>query len=46
MEISLVFQYILLALVVIFACYSIYRKIKNTFSSKNNKGCDKGCGCS
>lgn len=44
---SMVFQYILLALVFIFACYSIFRIIRKNFISKKNgakdKGCDRGC---
>lgn len=45
---SLTFQYIILAMVVFAACYSLYRVIKKNFTSdKDGKsGCSKGCGCS
>ncbi|MDR2205557.1 MAG: hypothetical protein LBE36_05315 [Flavobacteriaceae bacterium] len=44
------FQYIILALVFAFACFSIFRIIKKNFSAKKfdskRNGCDKDCGCS
>lgn len=43
-------QYILVALIVGFACYSIFKIFKKNFSPKkfNSKRthCDKDCGCS
>lgn len=50
MENSLLFQYILVGLIVVFAVYSLYRIIRKTFSPKKFKskrtGCDRDCGCS
>lgn len=48
--IFLAFQWILLGLVVVFSCYSIFRIIKKNFSPNKFKskrtGCDRDCGCS
>lgn len=41
-----VFQYIVLGLLVVGACYSIYRIFRKNFTKSKGGGCDKGCGCS
>ena len=50
MESSLLVQYIIIAVVVIFAGYSLYKVIAKNFSARKFKegkpGCDKDCGCS
>ena len=47
---SLTIQYIILALVIAFACYSIFKIIRKNFAPKKfsskRTGCDKDCGCS
>lgn len=47
---SLVAQYIIVALIVAFACYSIFRIIRKNFAPKkfNSKrtNCENDCGCS
>ncbi|WP_294218350.1 hypothetical protein [uncultured Chryseobacterium sp.] len=50
MDTSLIIQYILILLIVAFACYSLFRVLRKNFapkkfSSKRNS-CDKDCGCS
>ncbi len=46
---SLTIQYIILALLFLFACWYIFRLIRKNFTPgkfKDNKsGCDKDCGC-
>ena len=50
MDTSLIFQYILIAAIVLFAGYSLFKMIKKNFTSKKFKkgkpGCDSDCGCS
>lgn len=50
MDTSLLIQYIIIAVIVIFAAYSLYKVIAKNFSAKKFKkgkpGCDKDCGCS
>ena len=50
METSLLIQYLVIAIVVLFAGYSLYKLIARNFSAKKFKngkpGCDKDCGCS
>lgn len=51
MDTSLIVQYIIIAAVVLFAVYTLYRKLKKNFSPKkfqNGKPgkCDQDCGCS
>lgn len=47
---TLILQYILVALIVVFACYSIFKTIKNQLFPKKHQSkrthCDKDCGCS
>lgn len=47
---SLTIQYIILAALVVVACYSIFKLIRKNFSTKKfsskHTGCDKDCGCS
>jgi len=47
---SIIIQYILLGFIFIFACYSLFRIIRKTFSPKKfsskRSACDKDCGCS
>lgn len=47
---TLTLQYVLLAAIVVFAVYSIYRIIKNNFAPNKFKSkrsnCDRDCGCS
>ncbi|SEG19717.1 hypothetical protein SAMN05421847_1700 [Halpernia humi] len=47
---SLTFQYILLALVFIFASYTLFKTISKNFTKKKfdskRTHCDKDCGCS
>ncbi|MDQ1098262.1 MULTISPECIES: hypothetical protein [Chryseobacterium] len=50
MDLSLIIQYIIVLLIVAFACYALFRMLRKNFaprkfSSKRN-GCDKDCGCS
>jgi hypothetical protein len=44
---SLVIQYIVLGVLFIFACYSVFKILAKNFDpnkkSKNKKGCDRGC---
>ena len=48
MDSSLVFQYILIIAIVLFAGYSLFKIIKKNFASKKFKkgkpGCDSDCG--
>lgn len=50
MDSSLIFQYLLIAVIVLFAGYSLFKIIKKNFVSKKFKkgkpGCDSDCGCS
>ncbi|WP_185097218.1 hypothetical protein [Chryseobacterium sp. Leaf180] len=50
MDNSLIFQYIIIALAVAFAVYSLYRIIRKNFAPKKfdskRSSCDKDCGCS
>ncbi|WP_172281619.1 hypothetical protein [Chryseobacterium sp. LAM-KRS1] len=50
MNSSLIFQYIIVLLIVGFACYSLLRVIRKNFAPKKfsskGGGCDKDCGCS
>jgi len=50
MENNLILQYVIVAAIVLFAVYSIYRILKKTFSpgkfKKGKPGCDSDCGCS
>ncbi len=50
MENALILQYLLVAVIVIFAAYSIFKILKKTFSpnkfKKGKPGCDSDCGCS
>ncbi|WP_166668355.1 hypothetical protein [Chryseobacterium daecheongense] len=50
MSTSLIFQYIIVLLVVGFACYSLFRIIRKNFAPKKfsskRTNCDKDCGCS
>lgn len=43
-------QYLLIAVIVLFASYSLFRIIRKNFDSKKFKkgkpGCDSNCGCS
>ena len=47
---SLTIQYIILAALVVVACYSIFNLIRKNFAQKKfsskHTGCDKDCGCS
>lgn len=46
---SLTVQYIILAVLFLFACYYIFRLIRKNFMPKkkgSGPGCDKNCGCS
>lgn len=50
MDTSLILQYVLIAAIVLFAGYSLYKIIARNFSSKKFKnkgkpGCDSDCGC-
>lgn len=43
---SLTLQYIILALVFAFACYTVFKLIRKIFvkgGDNNDKGCDRGC---
>jgi hypothetical protein len=44
---SLIFQYLIIAIIVLFASYSLFKIIARNFSSKKFKkgkpGCDKDC---
>lgn len=48
METSLIFQYVIIAAIVSFAGYSLFKIVANNFNSKKKKkgefGCDKECG--
>lgn len=48
METSLIFQYIIIAVIVLFAGYSLFKIITRNFTSKKPKkgefGCDQECG--
>lgn len=50
MENSLILQYILIAVIVLFAGYSLFKIIRKNFATKKFKkgkpGCDSDCGCS
>ncbi|SHL34494.1 hypothetical protein SAMN05444360_101218 [Chryseobacterium carnipullorum] len=50
METSLLFQYVIIALIVAFACYSLFKVLRKNFAPKKfsskRSGCDKDCGCS
>ncbi|MDR6921406.1 ABC-type nickel/cobalt efflux system permease component RcnA [Chryseobacterium sp. 2987] len=50
MDTSLIFQYILVALIVAFACYSLFKVLRKNFAPKKfsskRTNCDKDCGCS
>lgn len=50
MDSSLIFQYVLIALLVAFACYSLFKIFKKNFAPKKfsskRSSCDKDCGCS
>lgn len=50
MENTLLLQYIIVAAIVLFAGYSIFKIIKKNFSPSKFKskrtGCDRDCGCS
>lgn len=47
---SIIIQYILIGIVVLGACYSIFKMLRKNFSPKkfDTKGgdCNKNCGCS
>lgn len=47
---SVIIQYIILALLFLFACFYIFKLLRKNFSSKKFKsgkpGCDQDCGCS
>ena len=47
---SLTVQYIILAVLFLFACYYIFRLIRKNFMPKKIKngkpGCERDCGCS
>ncbi|MEC5158683.1 hypothetical protein [Chryseobacterium sp. MP_3.2] len=48
MDNSLIFQYIIIAALVLFAGYSLFNIVADSFSSKKKKkgefGCDQECG--
>ncbi len=48
MDNSLIFQYVIIAALVLFAGYSLFKLISANFSSKKKKkgefGCDQECG--
>lgn len=50
MDSSLLLQYILIAAIVLFACYSLFKIIKKNFAPKKfsskKTNCDSDCGCS
>ena len=49
METSLILQYIIIALLVGFALFSVFKTIKKNFSIKKNSSkskCENNCGCS
>jgi ABC-type nickel/cobalt efflux system permease component RcnA len=50
MDSSLIVQYVLVLLIVAFACYSLFRVLKKNFAPKKfsskRTNCDKDCGCS
>lgn len=50
MENSLILQYILIAAIVLFAGYSLFKIIRKNFAAKKFKkgkpGCESDCGCS
>lgn len=44
---SLAVQYLIVAVLILFALYSVFKKLKGQFSKdKNKNGCDTDCGCS
>lgn len=47
---ALAFQYIIIGVIFLLACWYIFKMIKKNFStekfSTKNSGCDKNCGCS
>lgn len=49
MDNSLIFQYVIIAVIVLFAGYSLFKIIAKNFGSKKFKkgkpGCDSDCGC-
>ncbi|MDV7696621.1 hypothetical protein N6B72_06800 [Chryseobacterium soli] len=50
MNTSLIVQYVLIILIVGFACYSLFRMLRKNFAPKKfsskRSQCDKDCGCS
>ena len=48
MDTSLIFQYVIIAALVLFAVYSLFNLISGNFTSKKKKkgefGCDQECG--
>lgn len=50
MDNSLILQYLIIAAIVLFAAYSLFKMIRKNFTSKKFKkgkpGCDSDCGCS
>ncbi|MCB4234050.1 hypothetical protein LDL59_00100 [Kaistella anthropi] len=50
MDNSLIFQYLIIAAIVLFAGFSLFKTIRKNFTSKKFKkgkpGCDADCGCS
>jgi len=50
MDTSLILQYVIIAAIVLFAGYSLFKNIRKNFTSKKFKkgkpGCDSDCGCS
>lgn len=50
MELSMWIQYLIIAVLLFFAVFYLYRILKKNFTPKNAKdgkpGCDSGCGCS
>ena len=44
---SLTIQYVAVAALILFAFFTVFKKVKAQFSAKKNKnGCDTNCGCS
>ncbi|WP_185116292.1 hypothetical protein [Chryseobacterium sp. Leaf201] len=50
MDSSLILQYILVLLIVAFACYALFKVLRKNFAPKKfsskRTNCDKDCGCS
>jgi hypothetical protein len=51
MDDSLIFQYVIIAVIVVIAGYSLFKVVAKNFSTKKFKksgkpGCDSDCGCS